>query len=593
LQKAVADRKREGQKWEDHEWAPNHYNPSHPWPFNIPLNERPQPSSYCPGPGKPADTLNGKCLSCAHHSRKCHDGRPRQGACTTCRGAGAIRAYLKGEEAGDGGNTKDSTATGKCRTCYWPQREFFLNDHDSAKLFHKDAWYNNHNTAEAKRERAERARALKEAEENAGSKAAAAPPRQQAQRRTAAHDTPSAPARRTGLEAVRTPVSQGSVSAAVQATNGGHSVEAPTLPTRDFTYGPALLAESAVNDQRSDYDLTTDQDYPQTSRVDEPTVNSQGTKRGRADDLDEPGVPSKRARGGDVFEGPVMQSRAHPTPESLTSGGAAKRIRNDDDSNSQVSPKRPRRENSSTQLGSLSTPQAPLPAPAASLDDVHSKDVDAVTVSYRKLLKLIDEHMRNGNLWGAAGVQAVVNVAGNDRARALRLFRSPDAQVLLERSKLVVHQSGITRKQMVDDLRSIQARHASSNDNVSDEDRATALRIQAAFNLTSNREYGAPALYAVNHPILQPEAERVARETSQGPFGAHWSLTAQQRLTILLHASDVRSDVVRRDILTLLRPYGLDLDNFLVKGNEWLLIWLLPDHVARVVEHMVATRPQP
>lgn len=408
LQKAVADRKREGQKWEDHEWAPKNYNPSHPWPFNIPLDERPQPSSYCSGPGKPADTLNGKCLSCAHHIRRCHNGRTIEGACTTCQGARAISAYLKGEEARSGGTRKDSTATGKCRTCYWPQREFFLNDHDSAKLFHKDAWYNNHNTSEAKKERAERAeraRALKEAGKNAEGEAAAAPPQQQAQPRTAGHDTPSASARRAGPRAVRNPVAQGSISASVQATTEGHGAEAFNLLTRDFVFDPALFAESAVNDERFDSDLTTDQEQPPTSGMDEPTVNSRGTKRGRADDLDEPGVSSKRARGGDVlhpFEAPPIQPRAHSPPKPLTSCGATKRVRDDDESDSQVSAKRPRRENSSTRLGSLSTPQVPARAPAVSLDDVPSKDDDAVTVSYRQLLKRIDEHKRNGDSWQAA-----------------------------------------------------------------------------------------------------------------------------------------------------------------------------------------------
>lgn len=141
---------------------------------------------------------------------------------------------------------------------------------------------------------------------------------------------------------------------------------------------------------------------------------------------------------------------------------------------------------------------------------------------------------------------------------------------------------------MVDKLRSIQARYA-SNSGISDEDRITALRIQAAFNITHNGEYAAPALHFVHPPILHPKAERIARETSQGPFGAHWSLTAQQRLTVLFHASDVRSDVVRQRILGQLRPFGLNLDDFSAEGNEWLL----PDHVARVIEYMVATHPQP
>lgn len=569
LQKAVADRKREGQKWEDHEWAPENYSLLHPWPFNIPLHERPQPSSYCPGPGKPVNTLKGKCLSCTRYIRKCYDGITRGGACTTCQGSRYIRAYLDGEERGGSPPEKPSTATGKVRVCYWPQREFFLNDHDSAKLFHSDAWYNNKNTRKGKEERAQRARAL--SEDEAGDGAAADVLQQQPRSQSLDSQTAETPA-------------------LARAITLSYDADVSSWPTRPIAFDTAQSIGLAVNGQTSGSHFTTDRQCLSMSGFSEPDLNSRGTKRGRTDGLEDLEVSAKRARTGDgpsLSQSPTDQPHAHVTTGPVTTRRGPEGARERGNGDGQTSAEQRRPENMSIQLGLLPLSQTPDGTYTVNLGDVPSSDDVTVNALYRRLLDQIAHFTRTGDIWQVAGVQAVLNVAGNDRARALHLLRVRDEQVLAERDRLIARQSGITHTLMVVRLGSIQAQYI-SNGNVPAKSRNDALRLQAALNITHNAEYAAPAHYFGRDPLVDREAERIAGEHHRGPYGAHRPLSAQERLIILFRASDVRNQAVRSQILAQLQPFGLDLDNFRTMGNEDVL----PDHVARVIEYMVATMPR-
>ena len=332
LEKAVAAKQKKGVSWGDHLWAPKNCKASNPWPFNVPLDDRPTPASYCPGPGKPADTINGKCLCCAKQPATCFDGPIKDGKCTTCQGEKALEAYQNSIATTPGNSgvaQKPGRRTGKTRVCYWTQREFFLNDLDSARLFDKDVRYLPGNTAEAKAKRAQ-----EKAEEEAAAAVAAqyrmpqsfeggpAPP---------ANAAAFPPTRQSGPSSILNAVGMGLVSAPVQSTvPAPYGTEGSGLSTiSNPVLDPALFSEPAVEGQVWGNDIFEQNAWniPGSSDL---VSKKRSNKRAREDGSTEARMETKRRRteyGANVTEADATQTHNTVSNESSSRKGSSGQAR--------------------------------------------------------------------------------------------------------------------------------------------------------------------------------------------------------------------------------------------------------------------------
>ncbi|KAK5319766.1 hypothetical protein LTR70_004950 [Exophiala xenobiotica] len=526
--------------WEDHIYHPKKWHRGltpRVWPFNISPDARPKPESYCPGQLKPADTAEGnKCLQCEHNDRECYGGPTANGKCTTCQGAKGIRKYLKSIDARD-------KASGQTRRCYWPQREFFMNDFHTVKLFHKDCRWIDSNTAEAiaehekDEEKLKAARARKEArtrKEEARARATTAKSQERA--RKAAEMTQAA--RAAGAASQRQP--QSAAPPTRPQTVLTSSVPRPNMfkpgPYRTGILNPVAQGLIPASGQQ----VTSGSAL---SRMDEPTLNNRGTKRGREAESDELGVPAKRTR---------VQTPTNAMPQ----------IGN----------------------GTLSTPRTsqetaaadPIRATASSGDDVES--------SYARLHEQRDQYHMAGNYMEAAQIQAAINVAGDNKALATRLAVNRSSPIVMEQKfVMLAAYSDETLEGMIRKLNEIQIMYELDPTEVTDKDRVLALRIQTAMNVSLGGEYTAPAAFLIRDRGFQAELQRLAlAEKDGGPFDTYRPLAASEIVSILYHASRVTNDRFRSHIGKVLEPLG-------VPEGVWTedAAHNVPDHIARILESLV------
>lgn len=526
--------------WEDHIYHPKKWHRGlspRVWPFNISPDARPKPELYCPGPLKPADTAEGKkCLQCEHNDRECYGGPTVNGKCTTCQGAKGIQKYLKSIDARD-------KASGQTRRCYWPQREFFMNDFHTVKLFHKDCRWIDSNTAEAiaehekDDEKLKAARARKEArtrKEEARARATAAKSQERA--RKAAEMAQAARAR--GAASQRQP----------------QSAAPPTRPQTVLTsfeprpnlFEPGPYRTGILNPVAQG--LISASGQPVTSGfalsgINEPTPNNRGTKRGREAEPDELEVPAKRTR---------IQTATNAMPQIGDSTLSA-----------------PRTSEETSAAG-------PMRANPSSDDDIKGR--------YARLHEQRDQYHMAGNYMEAAQIQAAINVAGDDHALAPQLALNRTCPFVMEaKFVMLAAYSDETLEGMIRKLNEIQIMYELNPTEVTDKDRVLALRIQTAMNVSLGGEYTAPAAFLIRDRGFQAELQRLAlAEKDGGPFDTYRPLAASEIVSILYHASRVTNDRFRSHIRKVLKP----LD---VPEGVWTedAAQSVPDHIARILESLV------
>lgn len=99
------------------------YSPKHVYPFNIAVENRLDPASFCPNTQD--QDIAVRCLSC-QTGRKCI-GPPSNGKCVTCQGSKELKRVMEAQGR--------KPTTNKVRTCYWPAKELFIWDESVALLF--------------------------------------------------------------------------------------------------------------------------------------------------------------------------------------------------------------------------------------------------------------------------------------------------------------------------------------------------------------------------------------------------------------------------------------------------------------------------
>ncbi|KAK5943840.1 hypothetical protein PMZ80_003121 [Knufia obscura] len=381
------------ESWADHPYSVRNWSRRHPWPWCIDPDVRRPPELYATGPGKPADTgADNKCLTCIKNVRDCYDGKVEDGRCTTCQGKAAIRAYKKSLDG------KESTASGQRRICYWPQREFFLNDHDSVKLFNKKARWCNENTAEAKSKRGKKGQQAEEDQsfEDDGGYAEATtayePPESQPPtvnpQGYGALPIPDLPApSHTGaINGILNPVAHGLISVPSQSS--------------DFTgaFSPAAL-----------------------ERLYAPVSFPRRAKRRREEDTDEARVPSKRTRHNSTLA----------TAATLGSGGESAGYSEAMPPNGDKTARSPERDNVEHEYEQM----------LAGRDQLYTTEsyMDAAVIQAAVNIAKEDH------------AQAL-ELAQNPRGR---LFQ-------LEKNKVLASWSGWTLDQMIDALKTIQQNHSAA-----------------------------------------------------------------------------------------------------------------------------------
>ena len=522
IQDNVAEERAKVEQWTDHPYAAKNWHPNHPWPWSVHPDARPSPQSYCKGRGKPVTTKIGKkCLTCEKHHRECFDGETRDGKCTTCQGQKAIQAYQKSQ--GQKGDER-----GQSRVCYWPQQEFFINDHDSAKLFHKKARWCHKNT---KKEVSKRRVRNEDAEKATGA----------AQRLSQTPSSSPSSGCTTWSEnaSIGTPPRSQRLSGKIDAVVHGLSL-APVAPLRAASRGE-VGGGGIFDPVAHGYISAPDQNFQTGS---ESLMNSRGTKRGRTQDIEKLSLPAKRSRD---------ERRLTPIPSF---------------SNYSIE---------LDQLPNNSVVSAPFAMPP--------KDGDLVRGQYDQLMYQFEQHKVAGNYMEAALIQAALNLAGNDLARVVQLTQSPaDSRVKKERFMVLAAWSDWTHEEMTTTLNNIQTNH-SIIQFVSDDDMALALSLQAALNISQGGIHSAPAAFLVRDANFQAELARLARpESDGGPFDTYRLLTEDEILVILGRAQGVQDQQSRSQIRHLLRQLGLNFDGII--GKE--IAMNVPDYVARIIESIVA-----
>lgn len=531
--------------WDDHIYHPKKWHRGlspRVWPFNISPDARPRPKSYCPGPLKPADTAEGgKCLQCEHNDRECYGGPTANGKCTTCQGAKGIQNYLRSTGV-------SAKASGQTRRCYWPQREFFLNEFHSVKLFDKDCRWIDGNTAEeiAQRQQDEEklraARARKDArnkKEEERARATAAKSQERARKAAElAHSARAAGAAGYGQpQPTAMPVGP---QVALPDSAFRRSMLEPG-PHRTGILNPVALGLISASGQQ----VTSGSAMP---RNNEATSNNRGTKRGREAESGELQVPAKRAR---------IQTPASAMPQ----------IGN----------------------GTPSAPQSSEAIPTANPIGTSPSSPEDVKRQYDRLKEQRDRYHIAGNYMKAAQIQAAMNVAGDNHALALQLALDGSNSIVMEQKfVMLAAYSEETLDGMIRRLGNIQSIYAIDPALVMDEDKVLTLRIQAALNVSLGGQYTAPAAYLIRNTGYQAEVQRLALpERDGGTFDTHRPLTLVEVVSILYHASRVTNDRFKAHIRKVLAPLG-------VSEGVWSenVARRVPDHIARILESLLyyATR---
>jgi len=548
LMRAHIQKEREKVKeWQDHKYHPSKWHfglSSRVWPFNLPLDARPQPKSYCPGPDKPANTAEGnKCLQCEYNLRECYNGPTEEGKCTTCQGAKSIKEYLKSLG-------KRDQASGQTRRCYWPQQEFFLNDFHSVKLFHKDCRWIESNTAEAKAEYAQdeakkqAARAKKDARARKEErKAQAAIARSQERARKAAETAKKQKQEATRAAGQHYPLPRAPFSGTQTTSIGSAPLPRMVRAMSRSTGILDLVAQGLIS--ASQRELPQE---PSVSGANESTQNSRGTKRTREIDVSELNRPSKRPRNqssavalSQCGNGTLSASENHQELAAVGPVGAT-----------------------------------PLPG-------------NHVETRYDLLEKRRDQYYLAGDYMEAAQIQAAINVAGADRALAWRLIEDRSSRAIMEnRHVMLAAWSGETLEGMVKKLDAIRVTYDRDQAKVTDKDRVLALRLQTALNISLGGRYSAPAALLVRDSGFLREMERLAlAEQDGGPFDAYRPLTLAEIASILYHASIIKDRVFRSHVRRVLEPFG-------IPEGAWSedITQIVPDHIARILEALVYYAPR-
>lgn len=644
MENDVQEKRKRVIKWEDHEYSPQNWHEGLPWPWCVHPDVRPKPQSYCPGPGKPADTIKGRCCSCVKQGRTCHDGETIEGKCTTCQGGEAIEKYLKAdndetelngnvdkseddqeqfehsdrseqdETSESGRPANDEKPKGQIRTCYWPQREFFLNDHDSVKLFHKEARYNYRNTTEGKAQQSQGqvrvrpkarsgAKTAARGRKIASKKAAEKPvPKRPATTRRQAPRSSRAPTRGTATgpnqavgyrpapQSVATnifdPVAHGLVSMPVQNTTSQYLGDGFTKSVLD----PALSAENQDLDRTAGPGLVKDQHTAVASDLGEPNLTRFGIRRAPEYGRNDVVMTSNRSR---TEASPPLfdQLRTHRPSTSapfdaLSGSRGTKGVPSDNADGSNLPTKRVHGSTTFASTDLMNAPPIHIRRPTTSLNAEASRNDDGVTAAYRQLLRQLEAHKQAGDHNMAAIAQAAINIAGDDLALAPQLYRTRPSHVMDMRNRLLAEASGETVQSMRDQLGNIQRTHTSTGGNLSEEDTRRALLLQAALNLTQGHEIGAPALFLADNSALYVEMARLSSlENSLAPYRPLDQFGTQILLGRALSITDSRSRaLVRR----LLRSHGLDIDG---EGLEEAIM-SLPPYVVRILEHIIAKVPE-
>lgn len=548
LMRAHVQKEREKVKeWQDHKYHPSKWHSglsSRVWPFNLPLDARPQPKSYCPGPCKPANTAEGdKCLQCEYNLRECYNGPTKEGKCTTCQGAKSIKEHLKSLG-------KKDKASGQTRRCYWPQQEFFLNDFHSVKLFHKDCRWIESNTAEAKAEHAQdegkkqAARAKKDARaRKEEQKAQAAIARSRERARKAAETAMKQKQEATSATGQLYPLPRAPFSG-TQTTSIGSAPLPRTVRAMSRSTGILdPVAQGLISASRRELPQE-----PTVSRAIESTKNNRGTKRTREIDVGELDIPAKRPR--DEISAVALS----PCGDSMLSAS----------------------ENSQGLAVTGPVHATPLPD-------------DHLETQYDLLEKRRDQYYLAGDYMEAAQIQAAINVAGADRALAWRLIEDRSSRAIMEnRHVMLAAWSGETLEGMVEKLDAIRVTYDRDQVKVTDQDRVLALRLQTALNVSLGGRYSAPAAFFVRDSGFLREMERLAlAEQEGGPFNAHRPLTTVEIASILYHASSIRDRVFRSHVRRVLEPFG-------IPEGVWSedITQVVPDHIARILEALVYYAPR-
>ncbi|KAK5943845.1 hypothetical protein PMZ80_003126 [Knufia obscura] len=546
-------------KMTDHRYHISRYSPNHPFPLNIELKDRTDPSAFMPSTETPGEPRVSECLTCACsvYNRGCLDPTG-EGKCLTCQGSKEITRVLRLLRK----LSPDQKKSGKKRNCYWPQPEHLINTLATAKLFHRGkltkdgrwpgARYIDENTNE---KRSEREQGQTADGVVVGTSFVLNPVTTPDQPSLRAAKTQ---AKSTGFNHIRPaiaaafgvtqpssnlgtyvdPVQLGQISAAV-----GSGSE--MLQTRNFSAQQTNTVRSLPNSQ-----------YVHTVPSNSDKTLSGATKRKRLEEGDTYTSVAKRARGQSNDATPAMvqsglttQVRDVNMSAAVTQPSTTSRRPDGDRANDRRNHQRPETANQAHQSSAR--------VPNDLLDGlvVRSRNTQDTFRWYKDMLKLMQDTAVTGNSPLAATIHAIVIVAEGKHDIAWQLYQRRDAAVAGLKEHLLRERSTTSYESLT--LRLAQIGTSSLSRTLSQDERAEALNIQAALN---NGE-GDPAMtvasyhvvkYGFHCPKIQIEKERLWAMAIDGCVpGVH-----------VLLSDDQKGDILEGNVNVPLRHKALVFDLF-------------------------------